>query len=118
MFSNQWVNHFIDTFTNPPFIDGFRCALPILRGLRPGRYPVTPCQTVFLGRLLCPVLRHWRALDLHAFHRAWRLDTDSVAGYARRKLNRELLEHLLQPVLSGLFYWAPERSSQIMFFLL
>ena len=53
MFSNQLVNHFIDTFStnavvpvvgwveaiaethhiHPPSIDGFRCALPILRGL-------------------------------------------------------------------------------------
>lgn len=86
--------------------------------LRPGRYPMTLHQLPPLGRLLCLVLRHWRTLDLHAFYRAWRLDTDSVAGYARRKLNRELLEHLLQPVLSGLFYWVPERSSQVMLFLL
>lgn len=86
--------------------------------LRAGRYPLTLRQTVSLGRLLCPVLRHWRTLDLHAFHKAWGLDTESIAGYARRKLNRELLEHLLQPVLSGLFYWTPERSSQAMLFLL
>src|ERR687895_594068 len=53
MFSNQWVNHFIDTLStntvvpvvgwveaiaethhiHPPAIDGPRCALPILRGL-------------------------------------------------------------------------------------
>jgi hypothetical protein len=53
MFNNQSVNHFIDTLStntvvpvvgwveaiaethhiHPPSIDGFRCALPILRGL-------------------------------------------------------------------------------------
>ena len=55
MFSNQWVNHSIDTFStnagvpvvvvgwveaiaethhiDPPSINGFRYALPILRGL-------------------------------------------------------------------------------------
>lgn len=89
-----------------------------LHPLRLGRYPMTLRQTLRLGRLLGPVLRHWRELDPHALHRAWHLDTESVADYARRKFDRELLENLLEPVLSGLCYWTPERTSQAMLFLL
>ena len=64
------------------------------------------------------MLLHWRELDIHAFYKAYQLDTISIAEYARRELNDELLAYVLQPPLSGIFYWTPEHTSIVMLFLL
>jgi oxygen-dependent protoporphyrinogen oxidase len=61
-------------------------------------------------------LRHWSLLDIYAFHKAFPLDTASVTDYASRRLNREILEYILQPPLSGILYWEPETTSQAMLF--
>jgi oxygen-dependent protoporphyrinogen oxidase len=71
-----------------------------------------------LSKTLLPVLLHWRELDIHAFHKAYKLDTCSIAEYARRELNDELLSYVLQPPLSGIFFWTPDHTSQSMLFLL
>jgi protoporphyrinogen/coproporphyrinogen III oxidase len=71
-----------------------------------------------LCKVLYPIIRHWREIDIHSFHDAHRLDVCSVAEYAERRLNRELLEDLFQPLLSSLFFWTPEQTSQAMLFLL
>jgi protoporphyrinogen/coproporphyrinogen III oxidase len=71
-----------------------------------------------LCKLLYPLLRHWRALDIHAFHKAHRLDTASVTEYVLQRLNEDVLEELVQPLLSSIFYWTPEQTSQAMLFLL
>jgi oxygen-dependent protoporphyrinogen oxidase len=67
---------------------------------------------------LGPLLRHWGELDVHAFHRAHELDTCSIASYVRQELNEELLEYVIQPPLTGIFYLAPEQASQALLFLL
>ncbi len=71
-----------------------------------------------LTKLLWPILIHWRKLDNHSFHKAYMLDTRSISEYAHRALNDELLAYVLQPPLSGIFYWTPERTSQAMLFIL
>ncbi len=71
-----------------------------------------------LGKALLPVLLHWNELDIHAFHKAYQLDTASVSQYARQALNDELLAYVLQPPLSGILYWTPERTSQAVLFIL
>jgi oxygen-dependent protoporphyrinogen oxidase len=71
-----------------------------------------------LFKALFPVLTHWRQLDFHAFEAAVSQDTQSVTDYALSSLNRELLDYALEPALSGIFYWSPERTSQAMLFIL
>lgn len=79
---------------------------------------VSPLSKLVLLKSLRPLLRHWRELHVHALHRAHRLDVRSIAEYARQELRDELLEYVIQPPLSGIFYWTPEHTSQAMFFLL
>lgn len=71
-----------------------------------------------LLKCLGPLLRHWRELDVHAFYKAHRLDTRSIAEYAQQQLDDELLEYVFQPPLSGILSWTPEHTSQAMLFLL
>lgn len=70
-----------------------------------------------LNKVLAKAMRHWPRLDMHDFERSWPLDTRSVADYAREELNEETLEYLLEPILSSIFYWEPERTSQAILFL-
>src|SRR5215472_5118023 len=71
-----------------------------------------------LTKVLWPILLNWRKLDNHAFHKAYMLDTRSITEYAHQALNDELLAYMLQPPLSGIFYWTPEQTSQAMLFIL
>jgi protoporphyrinogen/coproporphyrinogen III oxidase len=80
--------------------------------------PVSLHSKLTFCKIFYPLLRHWRALNVHALYAAHRLDTSSIAEYALRKLNRELLEYFIQPLLSGFLYWTPEETSLAMLFLL
>lgn len=71
-----------------------------------------------LARVLPQLIRHWSNLDIHALNRAYGIDTANLAEYSQRQLNDDILEHLLEPVLSGIFYWTPEETSQAMLFIL
>lgn len=71
-----------------------------------------------LLRVLADVLCHRALLDLHAFHTAHPLDTEPVSDYARRVLGEDALEYLIEPLLSGIFYWTPEHTSRAMLFVL
>lgn len=73
---------------------------------------------LLLGRLLRPLLAHWAQLDYERLDEAHRLDTKSVAAFAGEALNREILEYLFEPVLSGLFYWRSKEVSQAALFVL
>jgi len=79
---------------------------------------ISPLSKLTLLKPLGPLLRHWGELDLHAFHKAHRLDTRSIADYVRKELNEEILEYVIQPPLTGIFYLAPEQASQALLFLL
>lgn len=67
-----------------------------------------------LGRMLW----HWGELDFADFTKAHRLDTRSIAEYARRHLDDDLLEYVIEPPLASLLSTAPEHISQAMLFLL
>jgi len=79
---------------------------------------ISPGSKLTLIKALGPLLRHWGELDLHAFHKAHRLDTRSIASYVRQELNEEVLEYVIQPPLTGIFYLTPEQASQALLFLL
>lgn len=67
--------------------------------------------------LLAKTLARWQRLDPHAFWKADRYDERSVAAMFPRH-RQEIVEYLLQPLLNGYFYWAPERVSEAMLFML
>lgn len=69
-------------------------------------------QKLALSYLVGSLLRHRPVLDIHAFQRAHAVDDASISDYARAHLSEELLEYVLQPPLSGIFYWTPERTSR------
>jgi len=71
-----------------------------------------------LARVLPQLITHWSNLDIHALNRAHGIDTANLAEYSHRQLDSDVLEHLLEPVLSGMFYWTPEETSQAMLFIL
>jgi oxygen-dependent protoporphyrinogen oxidase len=71
-------------------------------------------QKLTLGRALAIFLRKPAALDIHAFYKAHELDTCSISEFAQQHLAPEVLEYVIQPILSGIFYWTPERTSLAM----
>lgn len=67
--------------------------------------------------LAAKTLMRWRHLDHHAFWKAAPYDERSVvAMFPKQK--QEIVEYLLQPMLNGYFYWAPEHVSEAMLFSL
>lgn len=73
---------------------------------------------VRLGKLIGLLLRHWSRLDHEELQEAHPLDTRSVAEYANQELSPEILHYLLEPILSGLFYWQSKEISQAALFVL
>lgn len=71
-----------------------------------------------LGKALGRLLAHWPQLDHERLYAAHYLDTKSVAEYAIEELNQEILDYLFGPMLSGLFYWPAEETSQAALFVL
>jgi oxygen-dependent protoporphyrinogen oxidase len=71
-----------------------------------------------LIKILGPLLRYWKKLDIHASYKAYQLDTRSIAEYVHNELDDELLEYLFEPGLAGISYWTPEHTSQLPLFLL
>ncbi|NTV62211.1 MAG: hypothetical protein HGA65_01570, partial [Oscillochloris sp.] len=70
-----------------------------------------------LSYLLASLVRHSPLLDLGSFQKAYPLDDSSVSEYAQTHLSNDVLEYLLQPPLSGIFYWTPERTSRALLML-
>jgi oxygen-dependent protoporphyrinogen oxidase len=79
---------------------------------------VPPRSKLALLRAGWPLLRHWDELQLHAVQRAHRLDTASAAEFARRRLDDEVTDYIVEPVLSGFLYTTPERTSQALLLVL
>ncbi len=74
-------------------------------------------QKLSLSYLVASLLRHNAQLDLRAFEKAYPLDDYSVSAYARAHFSEDVLEYLLQPPLSGIFYWTPEHTSRALLML-
>jgi protoporphyrinogen/coproporphyrinogen III oxidase len=92
---------------------------PLRPNLRLQDTPLLSLRSKLLSfKALYLVFRHWHRLNLHAFHLAYPQDTQSVAQFSLRNLNQELLDYIVEPVLSGIFYWTPEQTSQAMLFIL
>lgn len=70
-----------------------------------------------IAPLFCTTLARWPHLDPHRFWQADVYDNRSVADMFDGS-NKELLEYLLQPMLNGYFYWAPEHVSEAMLYIL
>lgn len=91
-----------------PLWPSARLALTSLIGSRP---------KLLLSYLVGSLVRYAPLLDLHGFHKAHPVDDASVTDYARAHLSEELLEYVLQPPLSGIFYWTPEQTSRALLLL-
>lgn len=78
---------------------------------------VSPRHKFALSHLLGSLARYAPLLDIHAFHKASPIDDVSVSAYARAHLSDDLLEYVIQPPLSGIFYWVPERTSRALLLL-
>jgi oxygen-dependent protoporphyrinogen oxidase len=68
--------------------------------------------------LLYKVFASWPRLDPHAFWRAYKYDTRSVANIFTSRSGKEFLEYVMQPALNGYFYWTPEHTSEAMLLIL
>jgi protoporphyrinogen/coproporphyrinogen III oxidase len=64
------------------------------------------------------VIRRWGSLDQQAMWRAHRLDTRSVAAYAKAALDEQILDYILEPGLRAYLYWEPEQTTQAMLFIM
>ncbi|MEH0421463.1 protoporphyrinogen/coproporphyrinogen oxidase [Streptomyces sp. B21-083] len=72
---------------------------------------------LLLRRLLTDMLRWRRRLGHDDFEAAGRLDTESVASYAERRLNQEIYDYVIDPLLRGVYLSEPSRMSVVDFFL-
>jgi oxygen-dependent protoporphyrinogen oxidase len=70
-----------------------------------------------LSYLFGSLMRYAPLLDTRAFHKAAPIDDASVSAYAHAHLSDDLLEYVLQPPISGIFYWTPERTSRALLLL-
>lgn len=75
---------------------------------------VSARSKLVLARLLVDCLRHRRSLrDPDRLTDLLEVDTESAAGYARRRLNGELLERLVHPMGRALVGASPEQISAV-----
>lgn len=68
---------------------------------------------LWAGRLGADARRWRRALPADDFEAAGRLDTETIAAYARRRLNRELYDNLVDPLMRGLYLADPADMSVV-----
>jgi oxygen-dependent protoporphyrinogen oxidase len=67
--------------------------------------------------LLGSLVRYAPLLDTQAFYKAAPIDDASISTYAHAHLSDDLLEYVIQPPISGIFYWTPERTSRALLLL-
>lgn len=70
---------------------------------------------LLLTRVAATTLKMYRALDFENLGRAAPYDTETLAAYARRELNAELLDYLLNPV-QKMMYVIPAASASVVDF--
>ncbi|MEW5946735.1 MAG: NAD(P)/FAD-dependent oxidoreductase [bacterium] len=74
---------------------------------------LSPRAKAKLFRLIPVLAVNYRRLSLNHPERWERLDRADCAAYSLRHLSRELLEYLVQPLISGLCLGEPERVSAV-----
>ncbi|WP_169814666.1 protoporphyrinogen/coproporphyrinogen oxidase [Nocardia pseudovaccinii] len=72
---------------------------------------------LLLRRLLVDMLRWQRRLGHDDIEAAGRYDTELVTSYAERRLNREIYDYLIDPLLRGIYLSDPSTMSVVDFFL-
>ena len=72
---------------------------------------------LLLGRLLVDMRRWKRRLGHDDYEAAARLDTETVPTYARRRLNQEIYDYLIDPLLRGVYLEDPAKMSVVDLFV-
>lgn len=95
----------------------------VLRGSGPGslvdgvRTDVLSSRSkLLMGRLALDAARMSRSLSFDNLGLAQRFDTESAADYAERRLNSEIREFVVEPLVRGLFASDADRVSVVDFF--
>lgn len=73
---------------------------------------------LLMGRLVLDAHRARDSLVYEDAAAGVRLDVESAAGYCRRRLNREILERVVDPVARGMFLVGPEEVSVVDLFFM
>jgi oxygen-dependent protoporphyrinogen oxidase len=71
-----------------------------------------------LVRLLLTVLVSWRQINMHEPWKLSKYDTASIADMFKDAAHEEFLEDVLQPALQGYFFWAPEGTSRVLYYII
>lgn len=95
------VTHRLRTYGAGMLVDGARTRLLSLR------------SKLLLGRLIADAYRARAALRYEDAAGGARFDTESAADYCRRRLNTEILERVVDPVVRGMFLVSPEDVSVV-----
>lgn len=76
-------------------------------------------RSKLLLRRLGSDVRRWKAQlkDDETYEKAARLDTETVASYAERRLNQEIFDYVIDPLLRGLYLSETEHMSVVDLFL-
>ena len=72
---------------------------------------------LLLGRLLVDMRRWTRRLGHDDYEAAGRLDTETVSAYTRRRLNQEIYDYLIEPLLRGVYLEDPAKMSVVDLFV-
>lgn len=75
-----------------------------------------PKSKLLMGRLALDAARMTRSLSFDNLGLAQRFDTESAADYAERRLNSEIREFVVEPLVRGLFASNADRVSVVDFF--
>ncbi len=78
-----------------------------------GLYLLAPAKIwpFITSPIISPLGKLRMALDLILPRRSWEADEESLADFVRRRLGREALERIAQPMISGIYTADPEQLS-------
>jgi oxygen-dependent protoporphyrinogen oxidase len=80
---------------------------------------LSPRSKLLLGRLVLDAYRARAGITYEDAGAGARYDTETAADYCRRRLNDEILERVVDPVVRGMFLVAPDRVSVVdLFFMI
>lgn len=95
--------------------DGRLCEIDLQRPLRSAARSglLSRRATATLARLLPTMARYWSRCDFEDMSRLAALDTESCADFTERRLGRELLDRLVDPLIRVNMFNAPQISSAV-----
>ncbi len=78
-----------------------------------------PLQSLLkLPRMAWEVLLHRNELNMDDLRSSYRLDSESVADFARRYADPALLNYVFDPILQGIWYWDSTTTTRVALYLL